>query len=177
MKQAKQMICFLLVCYIMLVSGGCASSEADASAGDAAPSTTSSSGGTDASIETQKSTEEGELDGCYVKILDAETGLKDYEGNPMIGVKFEFTNNSEEATSFGLAVYPKAFQDGVELETAFVTKASDEYDNNWKDIKTGVTLTCEQYYILTSDTSDVELVVEPLISFSSATLEKTFHLS
>lgn len=174
MKQTKRMICFLLTSCILLVSSGCTSSESNASTGDVSASDQSN---IDVSVGTQEPTEEGDLDGYYVKILDSETGLKDYEGNPVIGVKFQFTNNSDEATSFGLAVYSKAFQDGVELETAIVSNSSDEYDNSWKDIKKGVTLTCEQYYILTNDTSNVELEVEPLLSLSSATLEKTFQLS
>lgn len=41
--------------------------------------------------------EEGELGEYHVKILEAETGLKDYDGNPVIGVQFAFTNNSSEA--------------------------------------------------------------------------------
>ena len=33
-------------------------------------------------------------------------------------VTYTFTNNSDEATSFMVALYPKVFQNGVELGTA-----------------------------------------------------------
>lgn len=63
--------------------------------------------------------EEGELGEYHVKILEAETGLKDYDGNPVIGVQFAFTNNSSETAAFDLVLYATAYQDGVELDRRF----------------------------------------------------------
>ena len=107
--------------------------------------------------------------------MDAETGLTDYEGNPVIGVKYEYTNNGEENMMFEIAVNAQAFQDGVQLETAILDETSAEYDNSMKEIKTGTTVTCEVYYKLTSE-SDVEVEVTELISLDDAKLEKTFTL-
>lgn len=119
---------------------------------------------------------EGDLGDYHVKILDAETGLKDYDGNPVIGVKYEYTNNGKENMMFDAAVNAQAFQDGVQLELAFMDEFSDEYENASKEIKTGATLTCELYYELTSE-SDVEIEVSELISFGDAKLTKTFSVA
>ena len=119
---------------------------------------------------------EGDLGDYHVKILDAETGLMDYEGNPVIGVKYEYTNNGEENMMFDIAVSAQAFQDGVQLELAFMDEYSDEYENSSKEIKTGATITCELYYVLTSE-SEVEVEVTELISLGNDKLEKTFTIN
>lgn len=119
---------------------------------------------------------EGALGDYYIKILDAETGLTDYEGNPVIGVKYEYTNNGEENMMFDIAVNAQAFQDGVQLDLALVDEYSEEYENSSKEIKTGTTITCEVYYELTSE-SDVEIEVSELISLSNKKLEKTFAVA
>ena len=119
---------------------------------------------------------EGDLGDYHIKILDAETGLKDYDGNPVIGVKYEYTNNGKENMMFDVAVSAQAFQDGVQLELAFMGDFSDEYENSSKEIKTGTTLTCELYYVLTSE-SEVEVEVTELISLDGTKLVKTFPVA
>ena len=125
---------------------------------------------------TAVSAEEGDLGDYYIKILDAETGLEDYEGTPVIVIRYEYTNNSEENMMFDLAVNAQAFQDGVQLDLALVDEYSEEYENSSKEIKTGTTITCEVYYELTSE-SDVEIEVSELISLSNKKLEKTFAVA
>ena len=138
----------------------------------AAGASTGANGAANAETET---TDEGDLGDYHVKILDAETGLKDYDGNRVIGVKYEYTNNGDENMMFDVAVNAQAFQDGVQLELAFMDEFSDEYENSSKEVKPGTTLTCEMYYALTSD-SEVEVEVSELISFGDAKLTKTFTL-
>lgn len=143
---------------------------------DTDSATTEAATNVDNSAKTESTaTSEGDLGDYHVKILDAETGLKDYEGNPVIGVKYEYTNNSEEGMMFDAAVITQAFQDGVQLDYAILDSTSDEYDNCMKEIKTGVTLTCELYYVLSSE-SDVEIEVAELISLDDSKLVKTFTL-
>ena len=77
---------------------------------------------------------------------------------------------------FDAAVNAQAFQDGVQLELAFMDEFSDEYENASKEIKTGATLTCELYYVLTSE-SEVEVEVTELISLGNDKLEKTFTVN
>lgn len=135
-----------------------------------------SSSAANSSDEEQATTDEGDIGDYHIKILDAETGIKDYEGNPTIGVKFEFTNNAEEATSFDAVIYACAYQDGVELDFTAPDTESEEYNNAERNIKKGVTIVCEQYFVLTSDKSDVEVEVEEAFSFGSTKLEKNFKI-
>ncbi len=125
---------------------------------------------------TPASGDEGDLGDYHIKIQDATFG-EDYQGNPMIVVHYDFTNNSDEAKAALFAVSTKAYQDGVELEVAM---AMDEsvYDAGiaQKDIKPGVTIEdCQIAYTMTSD-SPVEFEVTEFISFNDDKLEKTFDV-
>lgn len=177
----KKRILALVAASMMLLTmlAGCGSSG-DTSANNTADNTKDTGSAQTAQQETPKEdaapASEGDLGDYHVKILDAETGLKDYDGNPVIGVKYEYTNNGEENMMFDVAVNAQAFQDGVQLELAFMDEYSDEYENSSKEIKTGATLTCELYYELTSE-SDVEIEVSELISFDDAKLTKTFSVA
>ena len=176
MKRKLMMIAAAAMLAVMLTACGSsgAQTQDNNSAGSAttAPATNTN----DAKKTENAATDEGDLGDYHVKILDAETGLKDYDGNPVIGVKYEYTNNGEENMMFDAAVNAQAFQDGVQLEFAFMDEFSDEYENSSKEVKPGTTLTCEMYYALTSD-SDVEIEVSELISFGDAKLTKTFSVA
>ena len=78
-------------------------------------------------------------------------------------------------TSFMVALYPKVFQNGVELGTAIGSDwDSEKYSS---DVKPGSSTTVEMGYAL-EDMSDITVEVEELLSFSDAVLaEQTFSLS
>ena len=149
-----------------------------ACAGDA----TSTTSGADISGERQEEqpveepavTDSGAVDDYDVKIGECAFG-EDYEGNKMIVVNYDFTNNSDEAIAPFIAVTMKAFQDGVELEMAIAMDDS-VYDAGigQKEIKPGASITgCQNAYILSSD-SPVEVEVGPM--FGDAVLFKTFNV-
>lgn len=117
----------------------------------------------------------GDLGDYTVSIKDC-VQTTDYEGNPALIVNFDFTNNSEEAQAFMFAINTTAYQDGVELETAFMM--SDDYDGDaqMKKIQPGTTLPVQVAYSLTS-TNPVTVEVTELISFDDVKLVKEFSLS
>lgn len=101
---------------------------------------------------------------------------KDYEGKDVIIVSYDFTNNSDEAEAAIWAVNIKAFQDGVELETAFVLD-NDDIDNSTKEIKSGVTLSCCSAFVLDNTSSSVEFEASELISFSDDVIAVTYDIA
>lgn len=118
----------------------------------------------------------GNLGDYYVTIKDCAFG-EDYEGNKIIVVNYDFTNNSDETVSALLALNPTAFQDGVELEMA-ITMDDSVYNAGTaqKDIQSGVTLeNCQAAYVLTSD-SPVEFEVTEFIPMDDTKLTKTFEV-
>ena len=88
----KKRILALVAASMMLLTmlAGCGSSG-DTSANNSADNTKDTGSAQTAQQETPKEdaapASEGDLGDYHVKILDAETGLKDYDGNPVIGVK------------------------------------------------------------------------------------------
>lgn len=173
----KKLMAAAIAAMLLAMLTACGGSADTAPQNDAGSTTAdASASANDAANAETGAPEEGDLGDYHVKILDAETGLKDYDGNPVIGVKYEYTNNGKENMMFDVAVSAQAFQDGVQLELAFMDEFSDEYENASKEIKPGTTLTCELYYALASE-SDVEIEVSELISFGDAKLTKTFSVA
>ena len=87
----------------------------------------------------------------------------DYEGNPCLIVYYDFTNNSFENASSAVSVHMKAFQNGVQCETAIFMEENEAMSNYMKDIQPGTTLNIGQCYSL-SDMSPVTLEASELIT-------------
>lgn len=117
----------------------------------------------------------GDLGDYHVEIKGAELA-EDYEGNPVIVITYAWTNNSEDTTSAMVAVAEKAFQDGVQLETAIVMD-DEVYDSgaNMKEVRPGTTLDIQCAYLLTSETSTVEFELTEWISFSDDVVTMDFE--
>lgn len=142
---------------------GCDSGGSDAAAG-------SSQQPVDASQEAAEAPASD-----YAVSIDGCTVTTDYQGAPAVIIDYTFTNNSDEDTSFAVACSQKAFQNGVQLESAIVT---DDLGNGYMaEIKPGATTQARLAYTLT-DQSDVTVEVEELISFDDAKLaEATFSVA
>lgn len=128
-----------------------------------------------AASEPQAAEQSEPAEAAYGVTIDGCRVTEDYEGNPAAVITYTFTNNSDEATSFMVALYPKVFQNGVELDTAI----GSDWDSNkyTSDVKPGSSTTVEIGYAL-EDMSDVTVEVEELLSFSDTILaEQTFSLS
>lgn len=117
----------------------------------------------------------GDLGDYHVEIKGAELA-EDYEGKPVIVITYAWTNNSEDTTSAMVAVAEKAFQDGVQLETAIVMD-DEVYDSsaNMKEVRPGTTLDIQCAYLMTSKTSTVEFEITEWISFSDDVVVMDFE--
>lgn len=148
-----------------LALAGCNGSDA----GDDAPAAEQP-----AEEQTEQPAEE-KASSKYVVTIDGSTVTTDYEGKPAIIVDYTFTNNSDDATSFAVACSQKAFQNGVQLETAVVL---DDLGNGYlAEIKPGATTSARRAYSL-ADESDVTVEVTELISFDDTILaEATFPVA
>ena len=93
---------------------------------------------------------------------------QDYDGNPAIVITYSWTNNSEETTSAMAAMMEKAFQDGVQLETAMILD-SGVYDSSagMKDVRPGTTIDIQCAYVMTSETSIVEFELTEFFAFTN----------
>lgn len=100
--------------------------------------------------------------GSYkVKINSVKLG-KDYEGNPAIIINLDWTNNSEETTSYMGSMGTQVFQDGAELEMAVIEGDDADVDKMTKEVRPGTTLEgVEAAYSPTSENS-IEIEIQAL---------------
>lgn len=144
--------------------------------------TACSSGSSSASVSASTGTAEAasasaaQAESKYSVSIDEAVVGADYDGNPAIIVTFTWQNNSDEATSFAGALYPKCYQNGVQLNTAFVVDGIDS-SGYTADVKPGAGTTVQLAYELT-DQSPVEVEVGELISMDKTVLAaKTFEIA
>ena len=100
-----------------------------------------------------------------VSIDDATVG-EDYKGNPALIVTYSWTNNSDSAKSFASALYPKCYQDGVQLGTAMVMSGIDS-EGYMASVKPGHGTTLQMAYELKDTTTPVEIEVGELVNFNN----------
>ena len=88
-------------------------------------------------------TDDGDYDEKYhVYIGDCDVA-DDYDDNQMLRIYFDFTNNSDEAISPFMALYFRAMQDGIQMETGtpVYDQQTDEDDALYNDVEPGQTVT------------------------------------
>ena len=180
-KRTLKFVVFLVLLILLLglsacgnvVSGGHAPAETtntNDSGDEANKAPTPTNDSNDEIVQTPSSTDEmigaGNLGDYYVEIKGG-TLAEDYEGNLACVITYSWTNNSEETTSAMLSVSEKAFQDGVELDTALIMDSSI-YDSgaSMKDVRPGTTIDVQCAFVLNNQTSDVEVELSELFSFS-----------
>lgn len=139
-------------------------------------------GSTESSEENQgtgsASVDKGNLGDYDVQINSCRVAM-DYEGNPIIIVKYTFKNVADdEAASFSWSVSDKVFQNGIELEHCYSVDDSAGYkdESQSTNIKKGASLELEVAYTLKDTVSDIEVEVEELLSFDDKSVKKTFKL-
>lgn len=143
--------------------------------GCSAKSSASDTGASNSSQPAAQAQSSSQANAKYLVSIDDCLIVQDYQGQPAAVVTFTFTNNSNKATSFTVAVNSKAFQDGVELDTAFVMNLDSAASLN--EIKPGATTTVQKAYALDSN-SDITVECEELFNFSDKLLaEKTFTIA
>ena len=82
----------------------------------------------------------GVIDGEYEVYIDSAETLEGYDGEQLMRVYFDFTNNSAEPCSFFWACNVSAYQDGVELPTGWAPGTVAEDDNYYNDVQPGASI-------------------------------------
>ncbi len=134
--------------------------------------------------ETKQEDAKAEAQGTESNVGEYSVDIKsarlseNYEGKAVVVITYGFTNNSDEAASFGIAFEDKVYQNGVGLEKAYILKDGDPYDdsNQNKDIKPGASLELEIPYILNDTETDVEVEVKEWISLNDDMVTRIFSI-
>lgn len=139
---------------------------------------TSSANSSDSSSNNASKNPSNSNLGDYNVIIESCRLSIDYKDAPIVIVKYKFTNNGDEPASFSWSLEDRAFQDGVGLNECYTADdcANYSYDNQTKEIKKGASLYVEVAYVLNDSTTDVEIEVSELFSFSDKKITKTFSI-
>lgn len=86
---------------------------------------------------------------------------KDYSDNDVVVIEYSWTNTSDKAASFSFSITDKAYQNGVELDSAFGCDSIDSGDT-LKEVQPGATQKVKSAFIL-DDTSDVNIIVSEFL--------------
>lgn len=172
---AAGIVAAIVVVLIIIVAalGG----EDDAT-GDAGNSSAGSNNAASAQQDDRSNQQgKGTIDDYAVEIKDA-TLTKDYAGKDAIAITYGFTNNSDEAISFTVAVTASAYQDGVELQSAIADMSSDiDAGASLSNVKPGASTDITVLYGLSNTTSDVEVEITDLFDLTNQKVVKTFTLA
>lgn len=130
-------------------------------------------------VEATEPEQEGVL-GDYIVEIDSCRMAKDYEGKPIVIVKYIFTNVSDDSPAAFLYTFDAAvYQNGIGLNESYFVDDDANYDsgNQTKEIKAGTTIEVEIAYELDDTTTDIEVEVSEFISWNDDKISKTFALS
>lgn len=170
MKKAKILLSLLLVfVYAFLAMGSSETSESGQSSGN--------QGNGEAEVTEQAS---DTSIGDYSIVIDSCRLATDWEGKPVVIVKYIFTNVADDnAASFYSTFDETVYQNGVGLNETLMVDDNAGYsmDNQTKEIKKGASLDVEVAYDLNDTTTDIEVEVEELFSFDDTTITKTFSIA
>ncbi len=142
-------------------------------------SSDSDDGGTDDQGSDSASVEQSKNNlGDYKVDITSCRLAADYEGKPIVIVKYTFTNNGENAVAFWIALDETVYQGGVGLNECYFAAEGANYssDNQSKEIKQGATIEVEVAYELNDTTTDIEVEVSELFSFSNKKVTKIFKI-
>lgn len=105
--------------------------------------------------------------GDYEVLMQKAEIMPDYDGNDALVVTYTYTNNSKASASFLWTVFEKAFQNGVELETATIFVSATSYDtivdSQMTEIDPGKSLEVRSAFVLNDAETPVELRFSDLL--------------
>ncbi|MBQ4560763.1 MAG: DUF5067 domain-containing protein [Clostridia bacterium] len=146
-----------------------------------------SGGGTEDGNKKEKETEKTEESGAKTDTEDDKLSLgdhvaelvgyeivKDSDGNDAIAITYNYTNNSDEESSFSWTFYDEVTQNGEELEFSVVFVSEDSYDTldhgDLDEIAPGESIEVCQTYTLKDTVSPVVISATDLYEEYADTL-------
>lgn len=125
---------------------------------------------------TADETGQGKISSFDVSIDDAK--LMDYEGGKILIVSFSFKNNTSSATSFDGFMSVDVTQDGKNLRPAVITGVEGlNINSSFEQIEAGAKTNVQKTYIVSDETTPVDVVVYKYGEPDGDMLTKSFNLN
>lgn len=156
-------VAVVIILIVVIASGGSDDSSSEDSNASAVTS----------AVSAESEEKANDTLGDFKCVVKGAKLCKDLTGKDAVLITYEFTNNSDSAVSFDVALDARAYQDGVGLETAILDEDTDYLD---VDIKPGVTKEVKKAYNLRDTSTEIEIEVSELISFSDDKIVTTVEI-
>lgn len=160
-KKKKTLIILIVIIAAIIII-------ASLTSGGSQENNASNSGNTSDSIAAEKNESATGSIGNYVCTISSAEICKNWEGKNAVKITYSFTNNSSDAQSFDLALTDEVYQDGIGLESSFIS-----YDDDWGidvKIKPATTKEVSKVYVLRDTETQLEIEISEWISFSDEKL-------
>lgn len=167
-KKKKKWIIIAVVAVVIILIAVIASGGSDDSSSE-----DSNASAVTSAVSAESEEKANDTVGDYKCVVKGAKLCKDLTGKDAVLITYEFTNNSDSAVSFDVALDARAYQDGVGLETAILDEDTDYLD---VDIKPGVTKEVKKAYNLRDTSTEIEIEVSELISFSDDKIVTTVEI-
>ena len=160
----KLLIIFIVVCMsFSMIACGNATNETDVE-----KSTDISREKTDQKDNKSETKSDGNVEmgnqfktGSYDVIINSVRRIQDYEGNPAIVVNCDWTNNSEETTSWLGSMNMDVFQDGKQSSSAMVMEGMDN-ELSMTSVRPGIKLEGLEMAFLTESENPLEIEIQAI---------------
>lgn len=167
-KKKKRLIIVLIVVVVLIIIG-------IVGAGGSSSDNEDSSNSNSNSVSVNKEEKaEGEI-GKYICTVKEAKLCKDWEGKDAVKITYSFTNNNEEAESFDIALSDEVYQDGVGLESTFISSDDDDWGIDVK-IKKGTTKDVSKVYRLRDKQTTLDVEISEWISLNDEKLNYSIDL-
>lgn len=167
-KKKKKWIIIAVVAVVIILIAVIASGGSDDSSSE-----DSNASAVTSAVSAESEEKANDTVGDFKCVVKGAKLCKDLTGKDAVLITYEFTNNSDTAVSFDVALDARAYQDGVGLETAILDEDTDYLD---VDIKPGVTKEVKKAYNLRDTSTEIEIEVSELISFSDDKIVTTVEI-
>ena len=126
----------------------------------------------------QNMIESGKLGNFEVKIVSARIAESLF-GDPIVIVKYAFTNNGDDSAAFSYSLSTDVFQDGIGLDKCYLVSDSANYSSEaqQQEIKPGVTIDVEVAYTLNDTSTSIDVQVSEFMSLNEKTVTKTIEIN
>lgn len=116
--------------------------------------------------------------GKYAVSLNSYSIDVDYKGNPALILNIGFTNNSNRAVPFYAALDIVAFQDGIELDTAyFLDDSVVDSTLSILDVMPGAGHGVQEAFVLLNETSPVDIEIRLSFSFTDEKITTQINIA
>ncbi|MCM1226033.1 MAG: DUF5067 domain-containing protein [Clostridium sp.] len=178
MERLKKVVAFIISISMITAFTACSSTGSESSNREAKTATEEKKeDNSDASSESEEEPTEKEAEKSGFEFAVKSTSLStDYEGEDVLVIEYDFTNNSDKANSFTMSCQDTVFQDGIECDSTVVGCDDVDAQEQLNNVQPGNTYTLKVGYHVQDLSKPVDVIITDLLG-TKTLFEETIELN